>query len=49
MVLWNFALPLKNYGTMEKIWYHGKNYGTIPINYGTSITKEKNMVDDQKN
>ena len=30
MVVWNFDLLWKNYGIMEKIWYYGKNYATIP-------------------
>ena len=31
MVVWNFDILLKNYGTIEKkIWYYPKNYGTIP-------------------
>ena len=44
MVLWNFDLLLENYGTNgKKIWYYGKNYGTMEKlwyytnNYGTSI------------
>ena len=30
MVIWNFDLQWKNYGTMGKIMYFGKNYGYIP-------------------
>ena len=40
MVQWKFDILLKNYGTMEKtmvlqkkLWYYGKNYGTI-VSYG---------------
>ena len=34
MVLWNFDLLWKNYGTMEKTWYYTENYSTL-------IAKEK--------
>ena len=43
MVLWNFDLPLKNYGTLEKtmvlwtkLWYYGKNDRTYRrlLNFG---------------
>ena len=44
MVLWNFDLLWKNYGTMEKtmvlwtkLWYYTENYGT-------SIYEEKKHV-----
>ena len=32
----------KNYGTMEKIWYYGKNYLTIPKTMDLGFTKGKN-------
>ena len=39
---------MENYGTMEKIWYYGQNYGTKPKNMEFRFTKEKDMVDYQK-
>ena len=49
--LYDFDLLWKNYGTMEKtmelwkkLWYYGKNYGTL-IYYGNNYgTMEKTMV-----
>ena len=35
MVLWNFDL-------LWKLWYYGKNYGTMEKNYGT-IPKTKKL------
>ena len=51
MVLWNFDLLWKNYGTMKKsmvlwkkLWYYTENYGTL-IYYGKNYgTMEKTMV-----
>ena len=47
MVLWNFDLLWKNYGTMEKLWYYKQNYGTLPKTMEHQFTKKK-MVDYQK-
>ena len=48
MVLWNFDLIWKNYGTMEKtmelerkLWYFGQNYGTIPKTMELQFMKGK--------
>ena len=32
----------------KKIWYYGKNYGTVPKTVEPRFTKEKNAVDYQK-
>ena len=55
MVLRNFDLLWKNYGTMEKtmalwtkLWYYEQNYCTIPRTMELRFTKEINMVDYQK-
>ena len=56
MILWNFDLLRKNYGSMEKklwhfgqkIWYNGQNYDTIPRTMELRFTKEKHMVDYPK-
>ena len=42
MVLWNFDLLKK------KLWYYGKNYGTIPITMEPRFTTTKNMVETKK-
>ena len=41
MVLWNFDLLWKTMVLWKKLWYYGKNYGTIPIAMELRFTKEK--------
>ena len=49
MVLWNFDLQWKNYGSMgKKTMVLCKNDGTIPRTMELPFTKEKNMVDYKK-
>ena len=56
MVLWNFDLLRKNYGIMgettltlwTKLWYYGQTCGTIPSTKELRFTKEKKLVNYQK-
>ena len=32
-----------NYGTMDKLWYYGYNYGTIPRTMELRFTMEKTL------
>ena len=50
MVLWIFDLLWKNYGTLEKtmelltkLWYNGKNYGSLLRTMKIRFTKKKTI------